>query len=300
MFADVFEIENATVFEEAAHDAAHANVLRQVRNAGSQHADAPDDEVDRDSALRSFIKAIDDLLISQPIQFRDDTSRTSRFRVRRFALEWTGACACGSVVVALVANGLTWGFSYWYHPYLERVTLPPWSYGALLGLALGAVQGAVLHRRFHLGIVWLVASAVGSALGLEAAIAIAKIAGPVAYGIVLGCVVGGAQWAVLRTRVRQAAWWVLTSAVALSVVMLSCAVNMHTTLAGVNALSHNPLAVQPDAYGAAVTFLSRGLYGPTTSADLALEFAVMATCGLVIGALTAKPLMSSYAHQERS
>ena len=58
----------------------------------------------------------------------------------------------------------------------------------------------------------------------------------------------------LLTRVRQAAWWVLTSAVALSVVMLSCAVNMHTTLAGVNALSHNPLAVQPDAYGAAVTF----------------------------------------------
>ena len=223
-----------------------------------------------------------------------------RSGVRRFALEWTGACACGSVVVALVANGLTWGFSYWYHPYLERVTLPPWSYGALLGLALGAVQGAVLHRRFHLGIVWLVASAVGSALGLEAAIAIAKIAGPLAYGIVLGCVVGGAQWAVLRTRVRQAAWWVLTSAVALSVVMLSCAVNMHPTLAGVNALSHNPLAVQPEAYGVAVTFLSRGLYGPTTSADLALEFAVMATCGLVIGALTARPLMSSYAHQERS
>ena len=34
-----------------------------------------------------------------------------RSEVRRFALEWTGACACGAVVVALVANGLTWGFS---------------------------------------------------------------------------------------------------------------------------------------------------------------------------------------------
>jgi hypothetical protein len=223
-----------------------------------------------------------------------------RSGVRRFALEWSGACACGAVVVALVANTLTWGFSYWYHPYLERVTLPPWSYGALLGIALGAVQSAVLHRRFHLGIVWLVASAVGSALGLEAATAIATIAGPVAYGVVLGCVVGGAQWAVLRTRVRQAAWWVLASTAALSVAMLSCAVNMHTTLAGVNALSHNPLAVQPDAYDAAVTFRSRGLYRPATGADLALEFAVMATCGLVVGALTAKPLLSLYAHQERS
>jgi hypothetical protein len=221
-----------------------------------------------------------------------------RSGVRRFALEWTGACACGAVVVALVANGLTSGFSYVYHPYLERVTLPPWSYGALLGIALGAVQSAVLHRRFHLGIVWLVASAVGAALGLEAAIAIAKIAGPGAYGIVLGGVVGGAQWAVLRTRVRQAAWWVLTSTVALSVAVLSCAVNMHTTLEGMNALSYNPLAVQPDAYDAAVRFLSRGLYGPTTLADIALEFAVMVTCGLVIGTLTAKPLLSLYAHQE--
>jgi len=223
-----------------------------------------------------------------------------RSGVRRFVLEWTGACACGAVVVALVANGLTSGFSYLYHPYLERVTLPPWSYGALLGVALGAAQSAVLHRRFHLGIAWLVASAVGTALGLEAAIAIAKIAGPVAYGIVLGGIVGSSQWAVLRTRVRQAAWCVLASTLALSVAMLACAVHMHMTLEGVNALSHNPLAVHPDAYDAAVRFLSRGLYGPTTRADLALEFAVMVTCGLVIGILTAKPLLSLHVHQEHS
>jgi len=219
---------------------------------------------------------------------------------RRFALEWTGACVCGAVVTALVANGLTSTFSYFYHPYFEGVTLPPWTYGALLGIALGAVQSAVLHRRFPLGVVWLLASAVSTALGLQVAIAVAKIGGPVAYGVVLGTVVGGSQWAVLRRRIRQAAYWVLASTVALSVALFSCAVNMHRTLEGVNPLSRNPLAVQPDAYNGAVAFLSRGLYGPTTGADLVVELAVMLTCGLVVGALTAQPLASLYGHQERA
>jgi hypothetical protein len=252
------------------------------------------DREDRGSRVRFWWFILADICRSA-LSVQIDACRSG---VRRFALEWTGACICGAVGVALVANGLTSCFGYWYHPYLERIALPPWSYGALLGVALGAVQSAVLHRRFHLGIVWLVASAVGTALGLEAAIAIAKIAGPLAYGVVLGCVVGSSQWAVLRTRVRQAGWWVLASTVALSVAILSCAVQMHTTLEGVNPLSHNPLAVQPDAHDAAVRFLSRGLYGPTSRADLGLEFAVMVICGLVIGALTVKPLAFLYGHQE--
>src|SRR5438552_1433040 len=156
---------------------------------------------------------------------------------RRFALESTGACVCGAVVTALVANGLTSTFSYFYHPYFEGVTLSPCTYRALLGIALGAVQSAVLHRRFPLGVVWLLASAVSTALGLQVAIAVAKIGGPVAYGVVIGTVVGGSQWAVLRRRIRQAAYWVLASTVALSVAMFSCAENMHRTLEGVNPLS---------------------------------------------------------------
>jgi hypothetical protein len=225
---------------------------------------------------------------------------TCRSGARRFALEWVGVCACGAVATTLIANALASAFSYVYHPYLEGVSLPPWSYGALLGLALGAAQSAVLHRRFHVGVAWLLVSAAGAALGLEAAIAVAKIAGPLAYGIVLGSVVGGAQWAVLRTRTRQAAWWVFASIVGLSIAMVSCAVTLHLTLQGLNPVSHNPLAVQPDAYDAAVTFLSRGLYRPVTGADLAVECAVMVTCGVIIGAFTAKPLSSLYGHQDPS
>lgn len=224
-----------------------------------------------------------------------DACRTG---VRRFSLEWAATCACGAIVTALLANGLTFGFSYLYHPYLEGITVPPWSYGALLGLALGAAQTAVLRTRFQLGLLWVIASSVGAAVGLEAAIATARIAGPVGYGIVLGCVVGGVQWGVLRTRVRQAAWWGFASSVALSVVMFSCAISLHTTLAGLNAISRNPMAVEPEAYDAAVKFLARGLYRPTTGADLAVEFAVMAMCGVVIAVLTAKPLSSIYAHQD--
>jgi hypothetical protein len=223
-----------------------------------------------------------------------------RTGLRRFFLEWAATCASGAIVTALLANALTFAFGYFYHPYLEGVTVPAWSYGALLGVALGVGQTTVLRTRFRLGLPWVIASGVGAAIGLEAAIATAKIAGPAGYGIVLGAIVGGVQWAVLRTRVREAAWWGLASSIALSAVMFSCAISLHTTLAGLNAISHNPLAAEPEARNAALTFLARGLYQPTTSGDLAIEFAVMAMCGLVIAVLTARPLSSIYAHQDRA
>ncbi len=45
--AAVLEDERAAVLEEAAHDGAHADRLRDARNAGLQAADAADEEVDR-------------------------------------------------------------------------------------------------------------------------------------------------------------------------------------------------------------------------------------------------------------
>jgi hypothetical protein len=225
---------------------------------------------------------------------------TCRSGSRRFVLEWAAACAFGAVAIALLANALTAAFSYLYHPYLEGVALPPWSYGAILGTALGAAQSAVLHRRFRLGLPWIAASGVGTAIGLEAAIATARIAGPVGYGIVLGGTVGSVQWMALRTRVRGAAWWGLGSVAALSIAMFSYGVSLHTTLDGVNPLSRNPLIPEPGAYSAAVDFLARGLYAPASGTDLTIELAVMMVCGFVTAALTARPLSSIYGHQKRS
>jgi len=140
---------------------------------------------------------------------------------RRFSLTWVGFCASGAIATALLANALTAGFSYLYHPYLEGVALPPWSYGTLLGVTLGTAQTAVLRTRVRPRLLWVLASGLGAAIGLEVAIVTAKVAGPIGYGIVLGCVVGSVQWAVLRTHVRQTVWWRLASTVAVSLAMFS-------------------------------------------------------------------------------
>jgi hypothetical protein len=222
-----------------------------------------------------------------------------RYGTRRLALEWTATCAGGAVMTALLANALTSLFSYLYHPYLEGVALPAWSYGALLGAGLGLAQNAIVQRRRRLGIRWILGSAAATAIGLEAAVSSAKLAGPAGYGLVLGSVVGLTQWAVLRAHVRRAASWALASSVALSIAMFGCAVTLHTTFQGLNAFSQSPLRAQPEAYDATVRFLTRGLYAPATHADFTLELAVMVTCGLVIAVLTVKPLAVLHDRQEK-
>src|SRR5204862_5307376 len=60
---------------------------------------------------------------------------------RRFALRWLATCALGLIVTVLAANAVAWTFSYFYHPYFEGLTVPPWGYGACLGLVLGGTIG---------------------------------------------------------------------------------------------------------------------------------------------------------------
>jgi len=222
-----------------------------------------------------------------------------RTEPRRFSLEWTVACTCGAVVIALSANLLTAAFTYLYHPYLEGLTFLPWTYGALLGVGLGSTQTAVLHRRFRPGILWVVGTALATAIGFEAAIATATIAGPIGYGIVLGGIVGGSQWCVLRTRVRRPFRSTLISMFALLIAIAGSAVSIRTLLGGLSALPPDTLGASTEASRTALNFLTRGLYGPTTSRDLAIECAVMATCGLVIAKLTANPLSVIHAGQEQ-
>lgn len=215
-----------------------------------------------------------------------------RSRLDHFTVRWVSACAAGAIAAGLLGNALTYAFRYLYHPYLEGWTVPPWAYGALLGLVLGLTQAAAVRHAFRLGLAWVLTSTLGTACGLHAAVAILPVAGPIGYGIVLGGFVGGSQWALLRTRVRQASWWVLTSTAAVSLSLLSSAAALRGALTGLGhiAVVRPPLAPAP--YRTALDFLERGLNGPATGNDLAVECAVLAICGLVIAVLTAKPLSS--------
>jgi FtsH-binding integral membrane protein len=60
---------------------------------------------------------------------------------RRFALRWLATCAIGLIVTVFVANTVAWILSYFYHPYFEGLTIPPWGYGTCLGLVLGGTIG---------------------------------------------------------------------------------------------------------------------------------------------------------------
>ena len=211
----------------------------------------------------------------------------------QFALSWVLACASGAVVTGAVGSALSWTFAYLYHPYLEGLIFPAWGYGALLGCGLGTAQLVALHRRLRLSYWWVVASAACAALGLEVAVLLARTGGPVWYGLVLGCFVGAGQWIVLRRTTKEAARWVAASLVAVPVGILSCGLALTGTLQGLNQLSNDVLATHASANtGHAIGLLSRGLYAPANLLDLTVEFAVLATAGLVIGALTASALSS--------
>jgi hypothetical protein len=211
----------------------------------------------------------------------------------QFAVRWVFACASGAIFTGAVGSALSWSFAYFYHPYLEGWIFPPWAYGALLGLGLGLAQLVALRARFSLGAWWVLASAACAALGLEVAVLLAEAGDPILYGLVLGCFVGAGQWIVLRRKSADAARWVAASIVAVPVGIVSCGLALNGTLRGLNQLPNDLLALQaPANSGPAIGLLSRGLYGPATLVDVSVEFAVMATAGLVIGALTASTLSS--------
>jgi hypothetical protein len=83
---------------------------------------------------------------------------------RRFAFRWLATCALGLTVTVLVTNTVAWTFSYFYHPYFEGLTVPPWGYGACLALILGGTiligQRLLLPRQPHRARAWVLASAV--------------------------------------------------------------------------------------------------------------------------------------------
>jgi hypothetical protein len=207
-----------------------------------------------------------------------------RERLRSNRSRWMTACAAGATASGALGSLATWTFSYFYHPFLEGTAFVAWIYGAMLGAGLALVQVLALGRGLPFGKLWIVTSACCAALGVEIAISIAPVAGPIGYAIAFGSVVAAGQWIVLRGRLPGAAWWVLPSAGGLSAVAMGARSTLTSALAGMDAIRHDPDSA-PGLY-----LLLRGLYAPSSWSEVAVGFAVMATTGLLVGAITAKPV----------
>jgi hypothetical protein len=182
----------------------------------------------------------------------------------------------------LTGSALTWSFGYFYHPYLEGLRFVPWVYGSLLGAGLGAIQRLVLRGMSPLA--WILVSAASAAIGLEFAIGLAPAIGPVGYGIVVGAMVAGVQWFMLRGHIQGAAWFVATSAIVLAAVSISGIAAMNQVLAGLNPLP-GPIGTGPPTDGLAL--LMRGLSAPMNGTEWAFAAATMAITGAVVAAMTA-------------
>ena len=92
-----------------------------------------------------------------------------------------------------------------------------------LGAVIAATQCLVLRRYFTGAVRWVAVSGVGMMVGQLVAFPLKLrdlyigISGfqldEIAYGTILGILLGTAQWLVLRTWVGHARWWILASAV---------------------------------------------------------------------------------------
>jgi hypothetical protein len=202
--------------------------------------------------------------------------------VRRPITRWVLACVLGAMFCELTGSVLTWSFGYFYHPYLEGLRFAPWMYGSLLGAGLGAIQRLVLRGMSP--VVWILVSAASAAIGLEFAIVLAPTIGPVGYGAVVGTMVAGGQWLILRGHIQRAAWFVAASATALAAVSISGIAAVNHVLAGVNPLT-GPVGSETPPEGLAV--LMRGLSAPMNWTEWASAVAAMAITGAVVATVTA-------------
>jgi hypothetical protein len=192
-----------------------------------------------------------------------------------FVARWMAVCGLGASVMGWLANVVAWSIGYLYHPYLEGLRLEPWHVGALLGGTLGAVQALALPGRSGARGRWVLATTGSASLGMPVALAIG--AGVVGSGLILGAIVGTGQWLVLRPRAPGAGWWATASAGALAGGVLAYGAAMQRALAGMNPLPNEALVLRVVPVVPHVPQLAAGI-------------AVMATAGLIIGALTARPV----------
>ena len=203
---------------------------------------------------------------------------------KRPAVEWMVLSLAGAIAIAVMAQALPWSFSYFYHPYLEGISIPPWLFGAVLGLGLGVVQSVRLAggraRRARL----ILATAVASAFGLQAAVIFGR---PAVYGTVLGVFVSGAQWLVSGTRNNRAGPQILSSITAMSVAVAASAGAIRVTLRGLD-----PHALDPQRFD--LPDVVSLLFVQAISLSLA-SVVVMLVCGVFSAFLTTRWLSAMHA-----
>src|ERR1044071_270135 len=81
VLSPVEEVEDARVLEEPSDDRAHAYVLRQPRDSGTQRTYAAHDQVDFRAGLRSPVERLDPLGLDRGFHFRNDVPGLAGTRV---------------------------------------------------------------------------------------------------------------------------------------------------------------------------------------------------------------------------
>ncbi len=72
LLAVVVEVEHPGVLQEASHDGAHPDVVRDARDPGAQAADPPHDEVNLHPGLGGAVEGPDHLLLHHCVHLGDD------------------------------------------------------------------------------------------------------------------------------------------------------------------------------------------------------------------------------------
>ena len=201
----------------------------------------------------------------------------------RIALTWIAACTLGAAAWKAIGTGLAWVFTYLYHPYLEGTALSPWLYGATLGAGLGVAQCLVVRQLPRP--TWIVVSAACAAVGLQVAMFSGALTGPIGFGSVVGVTVACGQWMVLRERFSRASWLAAVGGVVLSAAAISLGVAANRVPLAVNALDHYAAVVDR-----APVVPLQVLYAPMDWNEWTLGVLAVAISGLVVGALTVKPV----------
>jgi hypothetical protein len=203
----------------------------------------------------------------------------------RVALNWIAACTLGAAAWKAVGTACAWLFAYLYHPYLEGTVLSPWVYGATLGAGLGVAQCLVVRQLPRA--IWIVVTAAFAAVGLEVAVLIGSMTGPIGFGTVVGVAVACGQWVVLRERFKRATWLAAVGGSVLSMTAISLGAAMNRAPLAMNSLNH--YATPADR---APMLPLHALYAPMDWTEWTVGLVAIVTCGLVVGALTAKPVSS--------
>jgi hypothetical protein len=197
----------------------------------------------------------------------------------RLALDWVSACALGTLASGAVLWIFSIGVNFFLPPRLDRrgfvhivaTNLPTGVYGALIGLVLGSAQALALRHYVRRSVLWIVGTSLAGGAGFSLGLALANRIGfrlaPIGYvaGVtLLGGFVGIAQSLLLKSHARSSTRWIASNAFAVPAGILigvSCMFIVH---------------VNPKTW--------RGLF---------LAFAAYpAVIGVVIGALTVRPLMT--------